>query len=151
MTKDRILDSIAAGRTDLVFDLRYLPNPHFVPELRPQTGRDAPVAEFVLGEPETEALLGHLVPLLEHVLPRYEREGKAYLTVAIGCTGGRHRSVAIARELGARLAADSDTSIAIVHRDMERGAMMSALSGEQAGGGGAGGSTIGASDTGDAP
>ena len=73
---------------DLVFDLRYLPNPHFVPELRDKTGLDPEVARFVLEAPETQELMDDLAPMLERVLPRYEREGKAYLTLAIGCTGG---------------------------------------------------------------
>lgn len=104
---------------DLVFDLRYLPNPHFVDELRPLTGRDEAVSRFVLRAPETEELLGDLIPMLKKVLPRYEREGKAYLTIGLGCTGGRHRSVAIAEELGRRL--DGGRSIHVVHRDAERG------------------------------
>lgn len=103
---------------DVVFDLRYLPNPHFVPELRPRTGTDPEVARFVLDTPEARELLDDLVPLLEHVLPRYEREGKAYLTIAVGCTGGRHRSVAMAEELGRRLGDGRD--LAVVHRDAGR-------------------------------
>jgi UPF0042 nucleotide-binding protein len=103
---------------DLVFDLRYLPNPHFVPELRPKTGLDPEVARFVLGAPETIELLGALMPLLKQTLPRYEREGKAYLTVAIGCTGGRHRSVAVAEQIARALAG---REIVVAHRDADRG------------------------------
>jgi len=103
---------------DLVFDLRYLPNPHHVPELKPKTGRDRVVADFVLGARETQELLADLEPLLRQVLPRYEREGKAYLTVAIGCTGGRHRSVALAEELARRLG--DARELTVVHRDVER-------------------------------
>jgi UPF0042 nucleotide-binding protein len=103
---------------DLVFDLRYLPNPHFVPELRPKIGTDPDVARFVLDAPETTELLQELVPLLEQVLPRYEKEGKAYLTIGVGCTGGRHRSVAIAEELGRRLSGDRE--VVVVHRDVGR-------------------------------
>lgn len=104
---------------DLVFDLRYLPNPHFVAELRPKTGTDPEVAHFVLDAPETVELLDGLVPLLQGVLPRYEREGKAYLTIALGCTGGRHRSVAMAEELGKRLGVGRE--VKVVHRDVARG------------------------------
>ncbi len=103
---------------DLVFDLRYLPNPHFVPELKPHTGLDPRVAEFVLEAPETRELLADLVDMLQKVLPRYEREGKSYLTIAVGCTGGRHRSVALAEELARLLRGDRE--IVVAHRDAER-------------------------------
>ncbi len=103
---------------DLVFDVRFLDNPHFVPHLRPQTGLDAPVRDFVLGSPETQELVGDVLTLLEHTLPRYEREGKAYLTVAIGCTGGRHRSVAIAEHIAERLRGTRE--IVVAHRDVAR-------------------------------
>jgi RNase adapter protein RapZ len=103
---------------DLVFDLRFLPNPHFVDDLRPHTGTDPRVARFVLEAPETVELLGDLVPLLERLIPRYEREGKAYLTVALGCTGGRHRSVAMAEEMARRLGTRRD--VRVVHRDASR-------------------------------
>ncbi len=102
---------------DLVFDLRYLPNPHFVPELKPQTGLDEPVATYVLENPETKELMADLEQLLGHTLPRYEREGKAYLTIAIGCTGGRHRSVAVTEALAKRLPADD---VRVAHRDVNR-------------------------------
>lgn len=105
---------------DLVFDLRYLPNPYFVPELKPRSGQDPEVASFVLGSPETEELLERLVPLLETTIPHYEREGKSYLTIAVGCTGGRHRSVAIAEELSRRLG--RHRTIAVSHRDVARSA-----------------------------
>lgn len=104
---------------DLVFDLRYLPNPHFVPELKPHTGLDERVARFVLEAAETQELLADLVPMLRHVLPKYEREGKSYLTVAIGCTGGRHRSVAVSEEIAKRLRGE-DREIVVAHRDAER-------------------------------
>ena len=103
---------------DLVLDLRYLPNPHFVPELRPQSGLDQPVADFVLQASETVELLTDLENLLQHLLPRYEREGKAYLTLGLGCTGGRHRSVCVAEALAERLR--SDREIVVEHRDIER-------------------------------
>lgn len=105
---------------DLVFDLRFLPNPHFVEELRPQTGLDKGVAEFVLSRDESQALLDRLTDLLGYLLPRYEREGKAYLTVALGCTGGRHRSVALAEALSRRLDDGSERDIFVAHRDVER-------------------------------
>lgn len=103
---------------DLVFDLRYLPNPHFVAELRPKTGLDEPVATFVLEQPEAQDLLTDLYAMLVKLLPRYEREGKAYLTVAIGCTGGRHRSVAMVEELARRLRGEHEVMVA--HRDIAR-------------------------------
>jgi UPF0042 nucleotide-binding protein len=101
---------------DLVFDLRYLPNPHFVPELRPKTGLDQGVASFVLETPEGRELLADLANMLSKLLPRYEREGKSYLTIAIGCTGGRHRSVALAEALAAALRPIGD--VRVEHRDM---------------------------------
>jgi RNase adapter protein RapZ len=100
---------------DLVFDVRYLPNPHFVPELRPKTGRDPEVAAFVLESVETQELLDDLSAMLRNLLPRYEREGKSYLTVAIGCTGGRHRSVSVAEALGQALSGAGD--VRVEHRD----------------------------------
>jgi UPF0042 nucleotide-binding protein len=103
---------------DLVFDLRFLPNPHFVEELRPKTGLDKDVAEYVLHAPETQELIAHLRPLLEHSIPRYAREGKAYLTVALGCTGGRHRSVALAEEFGRQYG--ERHQVVVTHRDAER-------------------------------
>jgi UPF0042 nucleotide-binding protein len=103
---------------DIVLDLRYLPNPHFVPELKPLPGTDTRVSRFVLDAPEAAAFLEHVEPLLRHTLPRYEREGKAYLTIALGCTGGRHRSVALAEEIARRLR--DDREVRVVHRDLER-------------------------------
>lgn len=103
---------------DLVFDLRYLPNPHFVPELRPRAGTDPEVARYVLSSGDAQGLLQDLLPLLARVLPGYEREGKSYLTIALGCTGGRHRSVAIAEEIGRVLGADR--SVVVSHRDSAR-------------------------------
>jgi UPF0042 nucleotide-binding protein len=103
---------------DLVFDLRFLPNPHFVDSLRERTGLDAEVSDYVLSAPETQELIGHLVPLLKFSIPHYAREGKAYLTIAVGCTGGRHRSVALAEELGRQL--DGDHPTVVTHRDAER-------------------------------
>lgn len=103
---------------DLLFDLRYLPNPHFIPELKPKTGLDQPVADFVLAQPEAIELLTDLEAMLLKLLPRYEREGKTYLTIAIGCTGGRHRSVAMAEDLARRLGAKHQVTVA--HRDVTK-------------------------------
>ncbi len=101
---------------DLMFDVRFLPNPFFVEELRPKTGNSPDVVAFVLSCPEAEHFLAQLSALLVLSLPLYVREGKNYLTLTIGCTGGRHRSVAVAEELGRRLA-DSGHSAHIRHRD----------------------------------
>jgi len=101
---------------DVIFDCRFLPNPHWIPELRPQTGLDGPVRDFVLGNAETERFLDEITGMLEWQLPAYQREGKSYLSIAFGCTGGRHRSVAIAEEVARRLGG----GIAVQHRDVER-------------------------------
>ena len=104
---------------DLVFDCRFLPNPHRVEELRPQTGLDAAVADYVLEQPVTGAFLARLERLLALILPFYVQEGKSYLTVAFGCTGGRHRSVAIAERMAHALDRLGHAP-AIVHRDIDR-------------------------------
>ena len=104
---------------DLVFDVRFLPNPHFVPALRALDGRDPQVREFIMKDTESQALLEHLKEFLKFLLPRYEREGKAYLTVALGCTGGRHRSVTLAEELK-RFLDELGYAPSVVHRDLER-------------------------------
>lgn len=101
---------------DLVFDVRYLPNPHFVQALRPKTGLDPEVASFVLDRDETRDLLVDLTGMLRKLLPRYQSEGKAYLTIAIGCTGGQHRSVAVAEALAKALRQEGD--ISVQHRDL---------------------------------
>ena len=88
---------------DLVFDVRFLPNPHWVEELRPLPGTEQPVRDYVQGQPQYEAFMERLEALLDVVVPGYVAEGKSYLTVAVGCTGGRHRSVVVAEELGAFL------------------------------------------------
>lgn len=104
---------------DLVFDVRFLPNPHFAEPLRPLDGRDARVRDFVLDHPESRQLLARLDELLRFLLPAYQREGKAYLTVAVGCTGGRHRSVVVAEELRRLLAAQGVAAV-VAHRDVDR-------------------------------
>ncbi len=88
---------------DLLFDLRFLPNPHFVPELRPLTGEEQPVREYIMARPESADFLGRFMGFLEYLLPRYRSEGKSYLTIGFGCTGGRHRSVALALTVAERL------------------------------------------------
>jgi UPF0042 nucleotide-binding protein len=104
---------------DLVFDCRFLPNPHWIEELRPQTGLDPAVRDYVLGQPAARDFLTHLVELLEHLLPAYMAEGKAYLTIAMGCTGGRHRSVALSEQIATML---QRTGYApnVSHRDVEK-------------------------------
>ncbi len=104
---------------DLALDCRFLPNPFFVEELRAKTGADPAVAEYVLRRAETEEFLTKVVDLLDYVLPRYQREGKSYLTIALGCTGGRHRSIVLAEELRGRLAARGHR-VVVRHRDVER-------------------------------
>ena len=107
------------AEADLVFDVRFLPNPNFVPRLKPLTGRDRAVVRFLRRTPETEGFLKRARSLLAYVIPRYIREGKSYLTVAVGCTGGRHRSVALVEELGRRLGGDGHAA-RIGHRDVGR-------------------------------
>jgi UPF0042 nucleotide-binding protein len=104
---------------DLVIDVRFLPNPFFVEELRPKTGLDAAVRDHVLQNAEADEFLRHLLAFLEFALPRYRREGKSYLTIGLGCTGGRHRSVALAEEVGRRLA-EQPYRIRVQHRDIHR-------------------------------
>lgn len=102
---------------DLVFDVRFLDNPYFVPELRALTGLDERVRDFVLGTPDARRFVELVGELLEFSIPRYETEGKSYLTVAIGCTGGQHRSVSIALALEERLRKAYGTTLRVVHRD----------------------------------
>jgi len=104
---------------DLVFDCRFLPNPYWVDELRPRTGLDVPVRDYVLGQPAARQFLDNLLPLLEQLLPAFVAEGKAYLTIALGCTGGRHRSVAIAEEVATRLRGDGHR-VGVIHRDVDK-------------------------------
>ncbi len=104
---------------DLMFDCRFLPNPYWDEELRSHSGLETPVREFVLGRPETGQFLDKLDDLLEMLIPAYIREGKSYLTVAMGCTGGRHRSVVLAEELARRLDMHG-IAATVFHRDVER-------------------------------
>ena len=104
---------------DLVFDVRFLPNPHFVERLRPRTGRDASVVRFLQRQPVYGPFMERLIAFLEFVVPQYVREGKSYLTIAIGCTGGRHRSVMIAEALQPVLGAIKGVRTEVRHRDLE--------------------------------
>jgi UPF0042 nucleotide-binding protein len=103
---------------DLVFDVRFLPNPHYVPELRQLTGLDEAVYHYVMAAPESESFYEHLIALLEPIIPSYQKEGKAVLTIAIGCTGGQHRSVAFAKRISERLA--TAWPLNTTHRDKDR-------------------------------
>ena len=107
------------AEADLVFDVRFLPNPHFVPEFRKLTGRHPKVAKYVRGFPQTGEFLDKTMDMLEFLLPHYIKEGKSYLTVAFGCTGGQHRSVVIAEEMKKRLAT-AGYRVKTAHRDMPR-------------------------------
>ena len=102
---------------DLMFDLRFLPNPHFVPELRDHTGEDQQVREFVTSRPDAVEFLSRLEEFLAYLLPRYRSEGKSYLTVGFGCTGGRHRSVAVALMIAERLRTRG-YEVNVKHRDI---------------------------------
>jgi UPF0042 nucleotide-binding protein len=104
---------------DLVFDVRFLPNPHFVPGLRKFSGKDAKVAKYVRSFPQTQQFLKRIEGLLTYLIPHYIREGKSYLTIAVGCTGGRHRSVMMADSITSALASRGYT-VKAVHRDLER-------------------------------
>ncbi|NKD32244.1 RNase adapter RapZ [Enterococcus casseliflavus] len=103
---------------DIVMDVRFLPNPHYIPVLRPLTGKDEPVYEYVMSFPETEEFYQQFSTLLQTIMPGYVKEGKSSLTVAIGCTGGQHRSVALSERIGAVLA--EDYRVNITHRDKDK-------------------------------
>jgi UPF0042 nucleotide-binding protein len=105
---------------DLVFDARFLVNPHWDVKLRPQTGKDPAVAATIMRDPDYAAFIKHMTRLLLPLLPRYQQEGKSYLTIAIGCTGGRHRSVFVAEQLATLLAAHGYI-VGVGHRDLDRG------------------------------
>jgi RNase adapter protein RapZ len=104
---------------DIVFDCRFLPNPYWVEELQSQSGLDQPVRDYVLGQPDSVAFLEKVDDLLTSILPAFHREGKSYLTIAIGCTGGRHRSVVLAEALAERLDAHGQGA-SVFHRDIDR-------------------------------
>jgi UPF0042 nucleotide-binding protein len=105
---------------DMIFDVRFLPNPFFVPELKALTGRDDAVVEYLRSQEVAMAFLEKLRSMIEFLLPEFEREGKAYLTIAIGCTGGRHRSVMIAEGLREYLSAKEEYRLKVVHRDVDK-------------------------------
>jgi UPF0042 nucleotide-binding protein len=105
---------------DLMFDVRFLPNPNYVPVLKPLTGNDAAVVAFLEVLPQTEQFLGHLLPLVDFLLPHYRHEGKSQLTIGIGCTGGRHRSVYLARRLETHLVRRNETAVTVEERDSAR-------------------------------
>jgi RNase adapter protein RapZ len=107
------------AEADLVFDLRFLPNPNFVPSLKALTGHHPKVVAYLNRQKDTKIFLGKIKSLLAWVIPRYVREGKSYLTIAVGCTGGRHRSVMVANALGAALTA-KDYAVRVYHRDVRQ-------------------------------
>ena len=104
---------------DLTLDVRFLPNPHYVDELRPLTGLDEPVRQYVESGTQAGEFYGRLMPLLEFLLPAYVAEGKQHLTIAVGCTGGRHRSVTVADRIARELSRRDDVKLHVVHRDVE--------------------------------
>jgi UPF0042 nucleotide-binding protein len=104
---------------DLLFDVRFLPNPHYEPQLRPLTGADPRIVQFINRDGALDAFYEHLHPLLDYLLPQYLAEGKAHLVIAVGCTGGRHRSVAIARHLADRYANQNGYLVDVSHRDVD--------------------------------
>ena len=110
-----------ARDADLVLDVRFLRNPHYEPALRPLTGHDARVVAYIERDGRLAELYERVIPLLDFLLPQYVAEGKAHLTIAIGCTGGRHRSVAIAEHLAERYHERDDVLVQVSHRDVDRG------------------------------
>ena len=108
---------------DLVFDVRFLPNPYYIDELRPQSGNDKPVRDYVMNNDISKEFLKKLVDMVEFLIPNYVAEGKNQLVIAIGCTGGKHRSVTLANELYRRLSNAKDYGIRIEHRDLEKDAI----------------------------
>lgn len=104
---------------DIVMDVRFLPNPHYIPELRPQTGLDKPVYDYVMSFSETESFYTNFVRMIMDILPGYIKEGKSSLTIAIGCTGGQHRSVALTERVGKAIK-DADYKVNITHRDKDK-------------------------------
>ncbi|CAJ1317160.1 RNase adapter RapZ [Paenibacillus sp. PK4536] len=105
---------------DLIFDVRFLPNPHYIDNLRPHTGQDSDVYEYVMKWPETQAFLTKLLDMLHFLIPHYRNEGKSQVIIGIGCTGGKHRSVAISEYLGRMLGASETETVRVSHRDADR-------------------------------
>jgi UPF0042 nucleotide-binding protein len=110
----------AARDPDLMFDVRFLPNPHYEQTLRPHTGLDQPVVDFIDREGALQEFYDRLHPLLDYLLPQYLAEGKAHLVVAIGCTGGRHRSVAVAHHLAERFSEMPEYVVEVIDRDIQK-------------------------------
>ena len=109
-----------------MFDVRFLRNPHYVPELKPLTGQDKPVVDYIATDPDYEPFVSRLQAMVGPLLPRFDTEGKTYLTIAAGCTGGRHRSIAVAERLAGWLR-EAGRSVTLVHRVTEvRGGPVSA-------------------------
>ena len=108
---------------DLVFDVRFLPNPYYVEELRPKTGNDREIQQFVMRHPQAHVFLNKLEDMIRFLIPNYISEGKNRLVIAIGCTGGKHRSVTLANELYQRLSQDEGYGLKIEHRDIEKDAL----------------------------
>ena len=109
-----------ARDADVVLDVRFLPNPHWEPELRPLTGFDRRIVDYVGKDGRLKEFYDRVLPLLEYLLPQYVAEGKSHLVVAVGCTGGRHRSVVIAEHLGAHFGQDGRYFVEVQHRDVDR-------------------------------
>jgi UPF0042 nucleotide-binding protein len=107
------------GDLELLFDVRHLPNPHFIPDLKPLSGHDKRVVKYLNAQPEVEETINRFYDLLDYLLPQYQREGKSYVTVGIGCTGGRHRSVMVANALGRRLRR-AGFDARVLHRDVRK-------------------------------
>ncbi|WP_296202666.1 RNase adapter RapZ [uncultured Corynebacterium sp.] len=105
---------------DLVVDVRFLPNPYWVQELRPYRGTDAPVADYVLSQPSAEEFINRFMSMLDSMLAGYHHEGKNFITVGVGCTGGHHRSVAVAEAIAHRLREAGKVDVSVLHRDFER-------------------------------
>lgn len=105
---------------DLIFDVRFLPNPHYIEQLRPKTGVEPEVYDYVMKWPETQTFLTKLLDMLQYLIPLYHKEGKSQVVIGIGCTGGKHRSVALAEYLGRRLGSSDTEMVRVSHRDSER-------------------------------
>lgn len=105
---------------DMLLDMRFLPNPHWIPELQPHNGREKPVQDYVLADPSIEEYLASAVTMIRLAMDGYRREGKRYMTIAVGCTGGKHRSVAITESLASRLSALEAVDVHVRHRDLGR-------------------------------
>jgi UPF0042 nucleotide-binding protein len=107
------------AESDLVFDVRFLPNPNYIPEFKNRTGRHAGVARYIRSFPQTAEFIDRISALLQYLIPHYAAEGKSYLTISFGCTGGRHRSVMMAEEINKRLRKSGATT-RVTHRDIEK-------------------------------